>query len=77
MHYKKSYCKDCEDNVKAEAKGANHVLHFLLCIPTMGLWVVIWLLAAASKNWTCSECGSRRLSWAKSKAKLARLESQA
>lgn len=73
MHYKKSYCKDCEGNIKAEAKGANHILHFLLCIPTAGLWIVIWLLAAVSKNWTCSECGSRRLSGAKNKSQLAQL----
>jgi len=71
MHYKKAYCKDCEDNVKAEAKGANHVLHFLLCIPTFGLWIVIWVAAAYSKLWTCSVCGTRKLSRVKSKTKIA------
>ena len=71
MHFKKSYCKDCEDNVKAEAKGANHVLHFLLCIPTLGFWAIIWFIAAFAKSWTCSECGSRRLARARSRARLA------
>jgi hypothetical protein len=76
MHFKKSYCKDCDDNVKAEAKGANHVLHFLLSCITLSAWVVIWILCAYSKNFTCSECGGRRLGRPKSKAKLARAQAK-
>ena len=26
----------------------NHVLHLLLCIPTFGLWIPIWILVSVS-----------------------------
>ena len=28
----------------------SHVLHLLLCIPTAGLWVFIWILCALSNS---------------------------
>ena len=31
-------------------KRPNHILHFLLCIPTFGLWLIIWLLLSFSMN---------------------------
>jgi hypothetical protein len=73
MHFKKAYCKDCEDNVKAESRGANHLLHLILTFVTFGFWIVVWIIAAASRNWTCAECGGRRLARSKSKKKLAAL----
>lgn len=30
----------------SQKNRTNHVLHLLLCIPTFGLWIFIWLLAA-------------------------------
>ncbi len=30
--------------------NTNHILHFLLCIPTFGLWVFIWLLIGLSNR---------------------------
>jgi len=31
-------------------KRPNHILHFLLCIPTLGFWTIIWLLLSFSMN---------------------------
>jgi hypothetical protein len=31
-------------------KRPNHILHFLLCIPTLGFWIIIWLLLSFSMN---------------------------
>jgi hypothetical protein len=31
-------------------KRPNHILHFLLCIPTFGLWLIVWLLLSFSMN---------------------------
>ena len=28
----------------------SHILHLLLCIPTAGLWVFIWILCALSNS---------------------------
>jgi hypothetical protein len=27
----------------SQKKTTNHVLHLLLCIPTFGLWLIVWL----------------------------------
>ena len=31
-------------------RTTNHVLHLLLCIPTFGLWLIVWGLAISSNN---------------------------
>jgi hypothetical protein len=31
-------------------KRPNHILHFLLCIPTLGFWIIVWLLLSFSMN---------------------------
>ena len=31
-------------------KSTSHLLHLILCIPTVGLWLLIWLLVAASNG---------------------------
>jgi hypothetical protein len=31
-------------------KKPNHILHFLLCIPTFGLWLIVWIILAVSMN---------------------------
>jgi hypothetical protein len=31
-------------------KTPNHILHFLLCIPTLGFWVIIWILISMSNK---------------------------
>jgi hypothetical protein len=34
----------------SKKKSTSHILHLLLCIPTVGLWVVVWILVAASNG---------------------------
>lgn len=31
-------------------RTTNHVLHLLLCIPTFGLWLIVWGLIMSSNN---------------------------
>ena len=31
-------------------KAPNHILHFLLCIPTIGFWVIVWILISISNK---------------------------
>lgn len=31
-------------------KAPNHILHFLLCIPTIGFWVIVWILISLSNK---------------------------
>lgn len=31
-------------------KKTSHLLHLILCIPTAGLWVIVWILVAASNG---------------------------
>jgi len=33
-----------------QKKKTNHVLHLLLCIPTIGFWVIPWLIIASSNS---------------------------
>jgi hypothetical protein len=34
--------------VLAYGKKPNHVLHFLLCFPTFGLWLIVWIIMGMS-----------------------------
>lgn len=34
----------------SKKKSTSHLLHLILCIPTLGFWVIIWLLVAASNG---------------------------
>lgn len=34
----------------SQKKRTSHVLHLLLCIPTFGVWVIIWILVAVSNS---------------------------
>ena len=43
-------------------KKPNHILHFLLCVPTFGFWLIVWIILAASMNikrrtWFINEYG--------------------
>jgi hypothetical protein len=57
-------CRNCNiDSVKLERNTANHFLHFILTIFTMGLWGIIWvLIAIGGGQWHCSQCGSTQVS---------------
>ena len=34
--------------VLAIGKKPNHILHFLLCIPTFGFWLIVWIILGIS-----------------------------
>jgi len=34
--------------VLATGKKPNHILHFLLCIPTFGFWLIVWIIMGMS-----------------------------
>ena len=34
----------------SQRKNTSHVLHLLLCIPTFGFWLPVWLLVAISNS---------------------------
>lgn len=54
------YCKRCDEQRVVFRKRANHVLHLLLTVLTLGLWVVIWLgVAIQFGGWRCSVCGGK------------------
>lgn len=58
------YCNDCGERRKLERNGVNHVFHLILTLVTVGLWGIIWILAAFSKDpWRCSTCGSKRIDY--------------
>lgn len=41
-----------------ERDAVNHMLHFLLCIPTAGLWMIVWVMQVMKPQpWTCPKCG--------------------
>lgn len=52
-----------ENSVVLEyGKKPNHILHFLLCIPTFGFWIIVWIILAMSmtikrKTWVINEYG--------------------
>jgi len=33
-----------------KSKKVNHILHLLLCVPTFGLWVIIWILISITAS---------------------------
>lgn len=60
MEYRRLWCETCGEKTKAERRPVNHILHLLLTLCTCGFWLPVWvLIAASSRPWTCSECGSR------------------
>jgi hypothetical protein len=30
----------------SEKRATNHILHLLLCVPTFGIWLVVWFIVA-------------------------------
>ena len=57
-----SFCKKCEKQTLHLQPATSHMLHFLLSLVTFGLWIIVWVLLAASNNsqMTCSACGRAR-----------------
>lgn len=41
-----------------ERETVNHLLHFFLCIPTAGLWMIVWAIQGLKPQpWICPTCG--------------------
>ena len=58
------WCRDCWQYRPHEKQRANHVLHLILSVCTLGAWIVVWFLVAALqglKPYRCRECGKARL----------------
>lgn len=36
--------------VVISGRRINHILHFLLCIPTLGIWAVVWVYLIIAKG---------------------------
>ncbi|MNL21261.1 hypothetical protein D3C87_1425420 [compost metagenome] len=36
--------------LSSQKKTTNHILHLLLCIPTFGLWLIVWFFVASSNQ---------------------------
>lgn len=34
----------------SQKKNTSHILHLLLCIPTFGLWLIVWFFVASSND---------------------------
>ncbi|MDX9744434.1 MAG: hypothetical protein RBT59_11480 [Arcobacteraceae bacterium] len=68
---KNGSCESCGINGKLNRRGTNHLLH-LFIIVVLGMldygvgvfiWVVVWISSSIKfGGWTCSSCGSRRVS---------------
>lgn len=40
--------------LEMQKKKTSHIFHFLMCIPTLGLWIFIWAIVGLSnqlENW--------------------------
>jgi len=35
---------------RAKKKKTSHLLHLILCIPTAGIWSIMWILVAISNS---------------------------
>lgn len=60
---KRAHCPVCEKDTLHHIKGLNHILHLLLCIPTFGFWLIVWLLlgiaSSISPDIFCAKCGTQ------------------
>ena len=53
-------CPRCHRQVLARRQAPSHLVHFILTVLTLGLWGIIWLLAAIfAEPWRCAYCGAK------------------
>ena len=57
--YKNGYCKNCQTTNKFCKVKANHTLHLILTIITLGIWLIPWSFIGGGSAWTCDQCGSK------------------
>lgn len=63
---KSAYCKSCDAQRKVTRPKANHVLHLILTLITVGLWAIVWIgVAVKIGGWRCDTCGSTKVSGAR------------
>jgi hypothetical protein len=54
------FCPQEQRLVLAERQTANHILHLLLSLVTVGFWIPVWLLLTIfSGPYRCPHCGAR------------------
>lgn len=54
------HCKACKKMTVSIKNPPNHILHLILSVLTVGIWVFVWVFAAAFQPMPrCTECGSR------------------
>jgi hypothetical protein len=55
-----AFCKQCGRQVLARRTAPSHLFHAIMTILTLGVWLIIWLIAAlGSGAWRCSVCGAK------------------
>jgi len=54
------YCKNCKKSTVQVKQRANHILHLLLSVVTVGIWLIVWFFIAlfTSDTPTCTICGN-------------------
>ena len=52
------YCPHCKSSGPSTG-GANHILHLLISLCTLGFWVPIWIACALFPAYHCNRCGSQ------------------
>lgn len=54
------YCKNCKKSTIQIKQRANHVLHLLLSVVTIGIWLIVWFFISlfTSDTPTCTVCGN-------------------
>jgi hypothetical protein len=58
MQESSGYCGQCQKQVMIRRPTANHTVHLLLSLISMGLWLPIWVLSAVQfGGWRCTACG--------------------
>ena len=54
------YCKNCKKSTVQVKQRANHILHLLLSVVTVGIWLIVWFFITlfTSDTPTCTICGN-------------------
>ncbi len=54
------YCKNCKKSTVQVKQRANHILHLLLSVVTVGIWLIVWFFIAlfTSDTPVCTICGN-------------------
>ena len=55
-------CKSCKKMTQHTQPSTSHLLHLVLSIFTVGVWIIMWIIIAASNSSAaqCTECGKTK-----------------